>query len=90
MAVVELIARHCHIGAVETLRDGDLRPVCQTCSYKGPRYNPVDHHIALAGIEAHVATVEGGDARLYKIVIDTHYEHELRAWFWNWENQSWQ
>ena len=78
MAAVEVVARNLHRGHIETAtkshpqgggtKGGDIRPVCDTCGWRGPKYGPGDRPVAEVGLEAHIATADSsGDNWMYQI-----------------------
>lgn len=93
MPAVSVIARNLHEGTVETLTNGELRPVCLTCGYRGPRYNSADMQIAKLGIDAHIATVEGGGTKTWEIILYLPGRApdlpSTFKWGWNWEAGEW-
>lgn len=83
MATVDVTARHTHRGHLKAYTDGSIRPTCDTCGYKGPKYNPADEPIAQVGLEAHIATAPGGDSVIYEITLDR------SSWAWDWDVVAW-
>lgn len=73
--VVRVVAAYSHVGQLEEARTsltpggGDIRPVCRTCGWMGPKYGKADTEIALVGLQAHVATASEDDR--YEIVLLT-------------------
>lgn len=94
MPAVEVIARNLHRGHIEKAntfhsqgggtKGGDIRPVCDSCGWKGPKYAPADEPIAQVGLEAHIATADNGaDNWLYEICIyGTGPLARSRTWDW--------
>lgn len=100
MPAVEVVARNLHRGHIEKAgktypqgggtRGGDIRPVCDSCGWKGPKYAPVDEPVALVGLDAHIATADtGADNWLYEICVYLTRD-EPRSRTWDWTALEWQ
>jgi hypothetical protein len=87
---VEVVARNQHRGHIEPAsamggRGKEIRPVCDSCGWKGPRYVETDEPVAQVGLDAHIATADSsGDSWMYQITIPG------GTAVWDWEIPGWQ
>lgn len=97
MAAIEVRAQNQHVGHLREYPTGEIRPVCDTCSYQGPKFIASDRPVAQSGLEAHIATVGvDGDTTVYQIRWSPSGEIRLPGvwihggfWEWHWGHGGW-
>lgn len=97
MAAIEVRAQKQHVGHLREYPTGEIRPVCDTCSYQGPKFGPTDRPVAETGLEAHIATAGvGGDSTTYQIRWSPSLDIRLPGvwvhggfWEWGWNLGGW-
>lgn len=93
MPEVKVVARNSHRGHLERLPQRnrsvgrELRPVCDSCGWKGPRYADTDEPVARVGLDAHIATADSG--WMYQITARGGTARG-GTWVWDWDDLSWQ
>lgn len=96
MATVDVVARNKHRGHINTYaqhiplgggtKGGDIRPVCDSCGWQGPKYGPSDIDVARVGLEAHIDTTEdAGGVGVYEICVRRNW-----TFVWDWAALEWQ